>query len=547
MPQDKERVLQMLRKSHLFVGLDDATLNEIAGYFRFAHYKKGDLVCKEGDLADRFYLVYRGKVRIWQGDEGRERFLATLVSGDYFGEEGLMKLGHRRSAHVAADETPTVLAYLDDEVFSALVAQYPQVYENLKMIVRGRQLARSARFEWLGENESIYLVARKHVAFLWGRLLGALAVFSGGLLLLWGGQAIRTSLVSWVGISLLTTSLLWAVWQYVDWGNDYYIVTNQRVVWLEKIVGLYESRQEAPLHAIDSIQTETSQLGRLLGYGNVSVRTFTSRIVLRDLPSPQRVAALVNEHWKRAQERRRMAQDYNMRHTVREQLHLLSSAEKPPPVDWEPSPAPPPPHRKSFWDEINVFKMRFEEGDRITYRKHWIVLFGKTWLQGALFWFSVGIIVFHVFNLLVGLTLALIIFLWWLYHYVDWRNDIYQVTSEKLYDIERKPLGREERKEAPLERVLSISVDRQGIFPILFNFGNVIIDVSGNRFTFDSIYNPTQAQQDIFWRMDTLKRKRQAEQDAQEYKRMARWLKIYHEETHGRPGGEAPDEDEPLA
>ncbi len=538
MPQDKERVLQVLRRSHLFVGLDDDALNEIAGYFRFAHYKKGEMICKEGEIADRFYLVYRGQVRVWQGEEGKERFLATLVTGDYFGEEGLMKLGHRRSAHVSAEETPTVLAYLDEATFSSLVHRYPQFYENLKMIVRGRQLARSARFDWLGEGESIYLVARKHAAFLWARLGGVTVAALIALLLMWVGRSVGYSLVGWGGVLLLGGAVLGGIWQYVDWGNDYYIVTNQRVVWLEEVVGLYESRQEAPLHAIDSIQTETGQLGRWLGYGNISVNTFTGKIVLRDLPAPRRVAALVNEHWRRAQERHQAFKEYSMRQTVREQLHLPSAnAEKPATPVWESALPPAPPSRPSFWDEINVFKMRFEHGDRIIYRKHWLILFRRTWLPGLLFWFAVAITVLRIFNLWLALALTLLIFLWWLYHYMDWRNDIYQVTSEKLYDIERKPLGREERREAPLERVLSITVEREGFIPILFNFGNVVIDVSGERFTFDNIFNPIQAQQDIFWRMDTLKRKRQAEQDLQEYKRMAHWLKIYHEETHGKISG----------
>ena len=51
----------------------------------------------------------------------------------------------------------------------------------------------------------------------------------------------------------------WAVWNYIDWGNDYYILTNQRVVWLEKVVGIYDSRQEAPLSTVLSVGVETDQ------------------------------------------------------------------------------------------------------------------------------------------------------------------------------------------------------------------------------------------------------------------------------------------------
>ena len=29
---------------------------------------------------------------------------------------------------------------------------------------------------------------------------------------------------------------LYSLWFGLDWGNDFYIVTNQRVIWLEKVI-----------------------------------------------------------------------------------------------------------------------------------------------------------------------------------------------------------------------------------------------------------------------------------------------------------------------
>jgi len=542
MPHDKDRFLQILRKSHLFVGVNDADLSAIVQHFKFTRYRQGELVCRKGEEADRFYVVYRGKVQVWNEERGKQRHLATLIPGDYFGEEGLLQFSRRRAANVSADYEPTVLGYLDERNFQEIIGRHPQVLENLKMIVRSRQLARSARFDWLGKDESIYLVARKHIAFLWLRLLSALALLAISGVLVWLGRQSGLDFIFWLGILFLAGSAALGVWHYIDWGNDYYIVTNQRVVWLEKIVGLYESRQEAPLHVVHSVNINTSQIGRILGYGDVGVHTFTSSIVMKEVPEPQKIANLVNEHWRRAQERQKQAQEVYMRRTLRKSLDMDPNAVAlPPGVPWPPKPLPKPEVSVSFWDKINVFKMRYEEGDKITYRKHWLVLLYKTWLPFSLILLDITAMVIG-FNLVAGAALLLGLGGWWAYQYVDWRNDIYQVTSEKLYDIDRKPLGDEQRKEAPLEHVLSIKVDRQGILRILFNFGNVVVDVSGSKFTFDNIFNPAQAQQDIFWRMDALKRKQQTSQEMQEYNRIARWLKIYHQETHSPPPGEDMDE-----
>ena len=75
---------------------------------------------------------------------------------------------------------------------------------------------------------------------------------------------------------------IWGIWNLLDWGNDYYIVTNQRVIWLERVIGLYESRQEAPLRTVLSVGMESDQLGRIFGFGDVIVRTYTGQIIMRN-------------------------------------------------------------------------------------------------------------------------------------------------------------------------------------------------------------------------------------------------------------------------
>ncbi|MFW5714419.1 MAG: hypothetical protein ACOCYU_07095, partial [Brevefilum sp.] len=107
-------------------------------------------------------------------------------------------------------------------------------------------------------------------------------------------------------------------------------------------------------------------------------------------------------------------------------------------------------------------------------------------------------------------------------------NDIFKVTLEQIIDLDRKPLGKVRRRSAPLENVLSIEYERQGFWGFLFNFGTVTIIVGNMHLTFDHVYNPSEVQQDIFYRMgERLEHLRQFEIDS-ERERVSEWISSYH-------------------
>ena len=124
----------------------------------------------------------------------------------------------------------------------------------------------------------------------------------------------------------------------------------------------------------------------------------------------------------------------------------------------------------------------------------------------------------------------LILFPWWLYNYVDWRNDIYQVTDRSIFDIERRPFGTESKKSAALENILSLEHERIGFLGYILNVGNVLINVGEAKFTFNDVYEPARVQQDIFSRMQQVRYKKQQEEVARERDRILKLLEIYHQE-----------------
>ena len=75
---------------------------------------------------------------------------------------------------------------------------------------------------------------------------------------------------------------------------------------------------------------------------------------------------------------------------------------------------------------------------------------------------------------------------------------------------------------------MSIEYERKGFWGFLFNFGTVYITVGNTRLTFDFVYNPSEVQQDIFYRMgERLEQLRQYEIDS-ERERISEWIASYH-------------------
>jgi hypothetical protein len=131
--------------------------------------------------------------------------------------------------------------------------------------------------------------------------------------------------------------------------------------------------------------------------------------------------------------------------------------------------------------------------------------------------------------MLVLPVVLLPVILWWIYQYVDWRNDIFQVTPDQIIDIDKKPFGTEERRAAPLENILSTESERLGLTGYLFNYGTVYITVGGAHLDFEDVLDPTAVQADIDRRREArIARKRDAEA-ASERERMSDWLVAYYE------------------
>ncbi len=542
--------IAFLKKIHLFYGLDDGELETIAAQLEEVSVASGEVIFKQGGPSEYFYMIYKGSVRIVRQQERKEIQLAVLVANDYFGEMGL--ISHRKRSGTVIATSETTLLILSRENFEQLYRKSARLRLNMEVAVRSRHLARSLQFKWLRPDEVIYFLARKHPIVLYQKLV--LPVLSAGLplMLFYAYAAIVNSfVVLFAALLSLVVSAGWIVWNILDWGNDYYIVTNQRVVWLEKVIGIYDSRQESPLSTILSVGVETRQLGRMLDFGDVVIRTFVGKIVFNDVSHPEQAQHMIEEYWNRTKAQAVSMEKEAMKNAIRKHLGLpIPSSSK---ADSTSSAATPPaPRRPNALLRFlgsNTLKMRYELGDHVVYRKHWVVLILEAWMP---FGGTLGMLLaflYRFFQILFDPQLAFfphpgrwlpdtwlaVFFLvffpfagWLAYEIMDWSNDKYEVTNEQIIDIDRKPFGTESRNAAQLESILGTNYIRKGILGNLFNYGTVYITVGGTKLAFEDVMDPATVQSDIDRRRMARSAAQAAAKVATERERMAEWLATYH-------------------
>jgi hypothetical protein len=511
-----------LQHIHLFHDLSLENVEVIASLLNEENFAPEEPIFQQGREADRFYIIYRGAVKVVQVVDKEQRHLADLVAGDYFGEQEI--LNRRRLAASVVASVPSIMFSIPAEQMRALFKKFPRLHAAMLVASDSRTLARKLHFNWLRDDEVIYFLARKHEVQLVKAL--ALPVFV----------------------------ILWGVWNYIDWGNDYYILTNMRVIWLEKVIGLYDSRQEAPLSTVLSVGAETEQAGRIMDYGNVIIRTYTGKIPFSHVPHPYEAAHLIEEQWSRSKRSATQMEKEAMRNELRRKMGLTVETKPPPLREYEKESLQSAPtfYKPGILQVIgsNWFKLRLEDSGTITYRKHWFVLWKQTWEPTVLFillvagmfarvhtlWQTPGesVIDFSqrppVDSILLMLPMLMVpVIIWWIYQYMDWRNDIFQVTPDQIIDIDKKPFGTEERRAAPLENILSTEAERLGLWGYLLNYGTVYIMVGGVHLDFRDVWDPRAVQADVDRRREArIARKREAEA-ASERERMTDWLLAYYE------------------
>ena len=110
---------ELLAQVPLLSGADPETLFELEHQLRPVEVRAGEEVIRQGDEADRLFLVHSGRLRVLVEQDDGPRAVRELGAGSAIGELALLT-GSPRSATVQAVRDG-VLLELDAEVFHSLL------------------------------------------------------------------------------------------------------------------------------------------------------------------------------------------------------------------------------------------------------------------------------------------------------------------------------------------------------------------------------------------------------------------------------------------
>src|SRR5688500_1186323 len=126
----RERALKNhLRNFELFTNVSEAFLEHLRVNAEIVTYEPGEVICRQGEVADEFYIIRIGFVKVTQGRPGGEMVLQYLSRGQYFGEIALLSRAEGREALRTA--TCTALDHVEvvaisGEDFVSLVAHFAE-------------------------------------------------------------------------------------------------------------------------------------------------------------------------------------------------------------------------------------------------------------------------------------------------------------------------------------------------------------------------------------------------------------------------------------
>ena len=119
-----------LRRVPLLARLGDDQLTTLAESFAVEHSRAGTMLVHEGDVADKFYVIARGRVEVTRdGGTGTRNLVVVLEDGDYFGEAGLLHHAPRNATVTTL--TDCICLVLDRQHFQDVIAATPSLRDDL--------------------------------------------------------------------------------------------------------------------------------------------------------------------------------------------------------------------------------------------------------------------------------------------------------------------------------------------------------------------------------------------------------------------------------
>jgi hypothetical protein len=292
-----------------------------------------------------------------------------------------------------------------------------------------------------------------------------------------------------------------------DWRSDDLILTNMRVIYEDYVPFFKDFRLQTDIANVQSVVAKTeSYLQNLLGYGTVIVQSAgQTRIVFSGSGDFYSETDPLTGFRKRVSQSQKLIQaELDRLKKDRDPRELSNLIEKQVYGQGQALSAPP----------VSVSAGRFgnwifPQNPTIRNDRNQTVIWHKFWLFGILELFqpllSLLLLTFGLYLLARAdvvepntiLTLAIVMLVviaaWSWYVIEDYRNDLYILTLSNIIDIEKKPFGPENRRQAGLGQVQNVTYQTTFIGNLL-GYGDVFVETAAasGRFTFHRVPKPRE-------------------------------------------------------
>ena len=555
-------ILSHITRLPLFANCSAPQLDVLAGAFQQVHFHNGELIYRQGENSHALYLFISGSGQVLRSENGSAPTVQGEVkAGEYVGESSLFTTTPRELSVIATAES--IVLMLSGAHLEAILRARPDIQDALSGRPRAPIAAapspissprpppttsqatvsqatvpqqptstqRSRSFGTqssasqnptmgsdavnsnVGGGEAIILNTHRHSWVFLSKTVRAALLFIGLMILSALASRLPAS-ASFVPLSLCGVGFilpgLMVLYYFLDWRNDYFMLTDQRVIHEEHF--LFTGREQRSQMLLESVQNvnlvREGYLAELLNYGNIALTTTGNQppLMLDRVPNPVAAQRTIFEQVQRVNAPGARAD------------HATTGA-APYPTN---SPSPAPTMQNTAPAELHYGRaffpaMRTIQGTRIIYRKHWIVMFGHIWrpLFGDLVLAILILVRLFVHNAVVdavSLSVAVVIILvslaitsfWTLWGYIAWREDVYIIDTEAIVDIVRRPFGlREERMQAGLRQIQNVTSEIKSFWGSIFNEGNVVIQTAADRgqMIFYNVSNPSRVAEEILQRV----------------------------------------------
>ncbi len=542
----------------IFAGLTPHEQIQLAGFCTFQRIPQYHPIMQQGDSANSMWILLENSRAVLSALDEENRALprAPVRGIFFFNDTALLAPSH---VELTVESEPGSLWLRlhrqDFQRFGQICGQeiVDKIAARLPVEVDDADRDQRQDYKWMRKGELLVSLRLRHWLALLGKSPATIVAILAGVGFTWLFSSLGVALWFSLGISALFV-ILALIWGILNYLNDYFIVTNRRVIQQDKVIFFSEQRREALLEQIQRVDVSTTFWGNLLNYGSMSVYTAgtTGSIDFDFVAAPDDLRSTIFHQRGLRQQRASAESKLDIQNELEKRLGLTVDL----PSRVRTDPAPPDPDDTAagsgVWKKLRRSiavdsSLDWESTDRIVWHKHWWVLLVQVALPGLLLLVELALLSggfasvallqqiqssLDATTLLVSGGVVMLATLGWiLWAVTDWWNDTYTVTEDRIIDVEKLPLFlSEQRREAQLSDIQDISLDMDSPLKMMLNFGNIIVQTAAGEgaFTFDHVPNPRKVKEEITRRMIVWRREDERRKAQDRSRDLPDWFEMYN-------------------